>query len=155
MAGTPNRNTRRPQSGGTRRPQSAGRRPQSATRRPANTPRPANTHRPQNGRRRTARRRYTPLFMRPGFWLFVCIVVIVFILIFKGCDGDDRTDPTETGGAIVHGNTLESAGEPETEAPKPSAKPTEKPSEKPDEPSPRLNPIREENPNDASENFAC
>ena len=27
--------------------------------------------------------------------------------------------------------------------------------EKPDEPSPRLNPIREENPNDASENFAC
>jgi len=129
MAGTPNRNTRRPQSGGTRSPQSAGRRPQSAARRPANT------RRPQNSRRRTARRRYTPLFMRPGFWLFVCIVVIVFILIFKGCDGDDRTDPTETGGAIVHGNTLESAGEPETESPKPSAKPTEKPSEKPDEPS--------------------
>lgn len=126
MAGTPNRNTRRPQSG-TRRPGQGTRRPQSASRRPASG------RRPQNVRRRPARRRYTPIYMRPGFWLFACIVVIIFILIFKGCDGDNKTDTTEQGGAVVLGNTQESAGEPETEAP--SVRPSQKPSEKPSEPS--------------------
>lgn len=101
MAGrTPNRNTRGP-SGANRRPAAGSRRPTQSTRRSA------------QGRRRSARRRSPSLISRPGFWLFICIVIIVLILIFRGCGSEDMTEgqsavPTDSiseSGPIIMGNT--------------------------------------------------
>ena len=109
MAGrTPNGNTRRTAQSARSSGGSTARRNGANTRSTSRSARGT-----ARGKRRTVRRRSPSLFSRPGFWLFVCIVIIILVLIFRGCGSEDMTDgatagateDTQTSGPVVLGNT--------------------------------------------------